>query len=562
MYRGNRPSISFSPSVIDRIVSYFSPVQGLKRLRSRMTMSAMEEYGYIVPGSSRRATRGWNPMSRTADQDTISKLERSRAGVRDLAMNSPIARGALQREKTNVVGWGLKLQSRIDRELLGISDKEADAWERRTEKEFQLWSTSVECDMERTSNFAQLQVLALYNTSLSGDVFFLLPYKRRGEFPYELKVQLIEADMVANPSGQMDTVRLAGGIEVDDVGAPIRYYFRKIPQDYALSSCTLGALDTFAVEAYSPSGRRNVYHLFHKERPGQRRGMPLLAPVVEVLKQITRLTEAELMASVISAFFTVFVKTAPAYGGLTEGFVPEEKVTKPETNPTDENIYEMGSGNVIELGGEGQDISIADPKRPNGAFEPFFLALVKQIGSAIEIPFEQLMLYFSASYSAARGAILEAWKFYRHRRAWLASNFCQPIYSAFLEEAIVKGRIQAPGFFDDPLIRQAWSGAVWSGPGQGQLNPLQETQAADLKIQRYLSTYETEYGAIHGDDWGAAIDRNARELAMLRDRELPIPQPKSILSGGAAAEPNESAEPTAKPTTPEGPEQPDEDDEE
>ena len=529
MTRQSSSPLSFFPSIIDRIVSYVNPITGMQRAKARMTLSALEESGYMVPGTSRRSMRGWNPSAQTADQDILGKIDRSRAGCRDLAMNAPIARGALKRELTNVVGWGLKLQSRVDREILNITDEEADIWERRAEKEFQLWASSVECDMERTSNFYELQMMALYNTSLSGDVFYLLPYKKRNNFPYELKVKLVEADFVANPANGQDTSTLAGGIEVDDDGAPIAYHFRKVPKDYLLSVGPLAVFDTVRILAYGDNGRRNVYHLYHKERPGQRRGMSMLAPVVETLKQITRLTEAELMASVISAFFTVFVKTTPAYGGLTEGFIPEEKVTNPQINPADENVYEMGSGNVIELGGEGQDITVADPKRPNDAFEPFFLALVKQIGSAIEIPFEQLMLYFSASYSAARGAILEAWKFYRHRRIWLSSNFCQPVYQAFLEEAVLRNRISAPGFFDDPLIQQAWCGASWSGPGQGQLNPLQETQAADLRIQRYLSTYETEYSAINGDDWTSALNRNAREISMIKDKGLPVPEPKSLL---------------------------------
>jgi hypothetical protein len=54
-----------------------------------------------------------------------------------------------------------------------------------------------------------------------------------------------------------------------------------------------------------------------------------------------------------------------------------------------------------------------------------------------------------------------------------------------------------------------------------------------------LSTYETEYGSIHGDDWGSAIDRSTRENAMLRERNLPIPEPKSLLNGSAGTDTEE-----------------------
>ena len=43
------------------------------------------------------------------------------------------------------------------------------------------------------------------------------------------------------------------------------------------------------VEAYGDTtGRRNVLHIMSRERIGQRRGVPLLAPVLESLKQLGR----------------------------------------------------------------------------------------------------------------------------------------------------------------------------------------------------------------------------------------------------------------------------------
>lgn len=44
------------------------------------------------------------------------------------------------------------------------------------------------------------------------------------------------------------------------------------------------------------------------------------------------------------------------------------------------------------------------------------------------------------------------------RREWFANDFCKPIYEIWLSEAVALGRIQAPGFFSDPLIRAAWLG--------------------------------------------------------------------------------------------------------
>jgi lambda family phage portal protein len=509
-------------NLVDRIMNAINPKGGLERIRARAAISFLTDGGYVVPGSSKRTMRSWHPSSKTADEDTIQKLPEIRKGCRDLAMNTPIAIAPLTREVTNAIGWGLGLQSKIDREVLNLTDEEAEKWERSTEREFKLWAESKNCDSTRTQNFYELQAHAMYNTSLSGDIFIAMPYIPKPNFPYQLCLQCIEADFVSNPNGNMETNRCAGGVEVDSNGAPIAYHVRVPKGEYMDLQLGMTVADEWKkIPVYgSNSSRRNVLHLYHKLRPGQRRGLPMLAPVIDTLKQLSRLTEAELAASVINSFFTVFVKTNPQTGGLGEGYVEEDKETDAETTPSDEKLYELGSGSVVELAGEGQSIELADPKRPNDSFEPFFLALVKQIGAALQIPFEQMMLYFSSSYSAARGAILEAWKFYRARRMWASWNLCQPVYDAFLIEAISIGRIVAPGFFDDEIIRRAWSGSAWIGPGQGQIDPLKETQAAKMRLEIPLSDHETEYAAIHGTDWEPSVNRLSRELKYMEERNV------------------------------------------
>jgi len=272
-----------------------------------------------------------------------------------------------------------------------------------------------------------------------------------------------------------------------------------LPRDTYIHTFALqGVISWTRLDAFGPdSGRRNVLHLFRADRPGQRRGVPFLAPVIEQLKNITRLSESELMAAVVSSFFTAFIKDMPT-GTMGSGFIPGDQVVDPNSAEASK-LYEMGVASIIALD-KGKDVSFADPKRPNGAFEPFFTAIIKQIGSALEIPYEQLMLNFTASYSASRGALLEAWKFYKTMRFRLARNFCQPTYEAWLTEAISLGRIKAPGFFEDPIIRAAWCKARWIGPGQGQLNPEVESGASISLINAGLSTHEEEYAERQGGD--------------------------------------------------------------
>ena len=512
--------------LMDRFLLSVLPKYGLNRIRAKAAINTLNSGGYITPGKTKKSMLSWFTSGGSADYDVLNDLNKSRSGSRDLYMNTPIATAAIRRLSTNTINAGLTVQSRIDREYLNLSEEQSDTWERNAEREWKLWANSKDCDITRTSNFNQLQYLTFISFLMSGDVFALLPYKALKTSPYQLRIQLIEGDQISNPndlSEMMPDDKIRGGVEVDVNGTPIAYYIRsKHPGDYT-GEWKWKRVSIFGVT----SGRRNVLHVFNKERPGQRRGMPFLAPVLEQLKQLTRLSEAELMGAIVAAYFTVFIKNVPGDGRLAEGFIPStleganqnnSLIQDPDTTAGDKN-YEMGSGSVITLD-ENEDISIADPKRPNDSFEPFFNAIVREIGASLELPAEWLMQVFNTSYSAGRAAMLEAWKTVIKYRKNFVADFCQPIYEELLTEAVINGRLVAPGFLTDPLKKMAWCGTRWGGLGQGQIDPMKETKASILKVRNYLSTHEDESQSIGNCDWERTADRLAKEDKILKDKGL------------------------------------------
>lgn len=76
--------------------------------------------------------------------------------------------------------------------------------------------------------------------------------------------------------------------------------------------------------------------------------------------------------------------------------------------------------------------------------------------------------------------------------------------------------VKAPGFFDDPAIRQAWSGADWYGDAQGQLDPLKEANAAKVRVEEGFSTREREAAELTGMKYDAIHARRKREEEMRR----------------------------------------------
>src|SRR5690606_16664990 len=119
-----------------------------------------------------------------------------------------------------------------------------------------------------------------------------------------------------------------------------------------------------------------------------------------------------------------------------------------------------------------------------------------------------------------RAALLEAWKGFRTLRAWLIDSWCRPWYGAVIREAVARGLIDAPGFFDHPLITRAWLGANWTGPSPGQIDPLKEAQAAKLRVEEGFSTRQQETAELTGGDWEANHEQRAKEERLRREAGL------------------------------------------
>lgn len=497
-------------NILDRAIAAVSPQWGARRMRARARMALAQAGGYFGGNKGiRSALAGWTPGVGDANADISPDLVDLRAYSRDLARTSALAGGAINTVVTKVVGTGLSCQPSPDAEFLGLSEAEAKQWIANTNREWRLWFESTDCDVTRTQTGYGLQSLAFRSALESGDVFSLQTMSGPGR-PYRLALQLVEADRVCNPNWKGDTDRMVHGVEIDALGAPVAYHFA----DRHPGSRSAANLKWTAVPAWGGrSGRRNVLHLFDRRRPGQARGVPYLAAVIEPMKQLTRYSEAEISAAVVSAAFAVFVKMDPeAFASLFDNDDDRATYLK-ATMKWDGSINAAGvdsPGKAVNLL-PGESIEAPEVGRPNAAFDPFVQAILRQVGVGLELPFEVLVKHFTASYSAARAALLDAWSFYRGRRDWLQVEFCQPVYEMWLEEAVAIGRVKAPGFLSDPAYRRAWSAATWYGDGLGSLDPIKEANAANLRVNMGISTLEAESILYDGIAWEVKHAQRVRE---------------------------------------------------
>lgn len=473
--------------------------------------------GYSDAGAShtKKSLREFNASSGSPVTDVDFNNATLRQRGRMLYMASPIAAAAVNTNRTKIVGSGLKMKCSLNSKRLGLSESAAKEWCDKTEAEFKLWSENRNaCDMLGENNFFEIQQLAVKSWLMSGDVFVLIKRDKPTPLcPYSLRLQLVEADRVGTPfsncaagygstEGVINGNEVHDGVEVDKNGRIVAYHVcSQYPEFYFKSP------EWVRVEAVGKNtGLPNILQIMDAERPDQYRGVTYLAPVIEMLLQGRRYTEAELIAAIIQSYLTAWIETdADATDMPIFGSEDEEEY---DENP------EMGPGNIIHLK-KGEKVQFGNPNIPTAGFETFTKSIIKQVGAALELPYDVLIKEFNSSYSAAKGALEEAWEVFKMRRSWFVNDFCRPVYEIWLSEAVARGRISAPGFFDDPLIRAAWCGARWDGPAQTHLDPVKEADANEIQVRNGWKTNEQVTREYYGGNWSDNIQDLQRETEMI-----------------------------------------------
>ena len=145
---------------------------------------------------------------------------------------------------------------------------------------------------------------------------------------------------------------------------------------------------------------------------------------------------------------------------------------------------------------------------------------LRHIAAGLNLPYELLLKDFSkTNYSSARAALLEAWRYFLGRRAWIKHYWLRPIYELWMEEAVTAGRLPGVSHADYLSNRYAYARCRWVFAGRGWVDPVKEANAAQIRMAAGISTLEDEC-AEQGTDWRENVDQRALERETLRSKGL------------------------------------------
>lgn len=485
----------------------------------------------------------WAPPLRSADGDMLYEKPRLDARVRDMQRNDAYVAGGAATHKDSIVGEQYRLNAKPNSKILfGKIDED---WESEAQEEIEIrfgfWAESPMCwpDAQRVNTLTGLIRLAVGTHVSGGEVLATAEWDDDGR-PFASNMMMIDADRLSTPTGFDSSLnaRIRSGVERTKRGAPIAYHIRtEHPNDVRLTYGNFGLATWKRVKRFNPWGRQQVLHIYESLRPDQTRGVAGMVTALTEMRMLKHFRKTELQRAVIGATYAATIETD----------IPGEAALSMGAGQTSESPYVDGIQKFLEMQAAYQDsarnihmegakipvflpnthLKIQNPGAQSPLGEQFEASLLRHIATSLGVSYEQLSRdYTKTNYSSARASIGESLRGMLPKKRLVADGTANFVYRLWMEEAVNYADLECfkrrnmPNFYESQNI-DAYCEAAWIGAGQGQIDPLKETQAAILRMKNGLSTQEVEIAKMSGGDWRQVKRQIKRELAM--DSALKIP---------------------------------------
>lgn len=389
--------------------------------------------------------------------------------------NNSYAAGIASTWSNDLVGTGPRLQ--LD---LG-PDVSPDAV-RAVETAYFDWADRI--DLARKLRIAKTSKIS------DGEVFGLKTNNSRLR-GVQLDLKLVEADQVISPVGYL-TENDVDGVRFDDDGNVTDYWVARTHPGSLLPGFTLDG-DWISSDF--------VCHWYHATRPGQHRGVPEIAPALELFALLRRYTLAVVTAAETAASFAAILKTTmPADGS---GAASLETL---ETMP-------IVRGMAIAAPDGWEPVQMR-AEHPTSSHDAFVRRLINEIAAALGMPYIVASLdSSSANYSSMRGDYLVYRKRIAVERADMERVFLDPLLMAWLDEAVTAG-VLPRGL--PPFAAWNWT---WVWDGFEHVDPLKEADADAAMVAANMASL-AEVCAKRGRDWRIVMRQRAVEKSMEQDLGL------------------------------------------
>lgn len=481
-----------------------------------------------------RETFSWNPAIVSPDRQLNPVKDMADARTRDMVQNNGYAMGAIHTHRDSIVGSQFRLNAQPEYELLGADESWSIEFQKVVETRFNMMADSQECwfDAARSNTLTGLIRLGVGGFLMTGEVLATAEWMSKDPSrPFSTAIQMVSPTRLSNPDGLADDKYLRRGVARDTFGRPLGYHIR-----VAYPSDAFDFSDNLRwryVPAAKPWGRKQVIHIIEQLQPDQTRGVADMVSVLKQMRMTKKFSDVVLQNAVVNATYAAAVESElpkeMVFGSMGAGQMGFGDMLGQYMSALSE--YTNGSTNIAIDGVKmphlfpGTKLSLKPMGTPGGVGSDFEESLLRHIASPLGLSYEQFSRdYTKTNYSSARASMGEVFKFMQGRKKSVADRMATSIYILWLEEEINAGNIPLPKgmgseIFYDPVKREALCSCEWIGASRGQIDELKETQAAVMRINSGLSTYEKECARL-GEDFRKIFRQRSRENRLMKDLDL------------------------------------------
>lgn len=446
---------------------------------------------YDAAGSGRRM-QGWNPPN-SGPNTAIVGLEKIRSRSRDTSRNSWSGEAAVQRWTTNLIGVG------ITPLIQGLPNRE------RKKELNSLWLRWTRyADADGALDFYGMQTLAVRAWLESGEVFMRRrPRRLDGDFEVPVQIQLIESDYV--PLLDADTYpdlikgnRIRSGIEINQYGRKVAYWvYRDHPGDMSRGVVQIDSGKLLRVPA------EEMRHIFEPKRPGQLRGVSMLAPMLAALRGVDDYVDAVLERQKLANLFVATIKRS-----LPENWDGEldEETGLPkfyDSNGTQLVGLEPGIQQTLL---PGEEMTFSNPPEAGTTYSDYLRTSHLGTAAGAGMPYELLSGDIKDVSDRTLRVMINEFRRLAEQRQWqlVIPQMCQPAREWFADAAALAGLV---GLGELNTVKDV----KWSPHGWQHIHPVQDPQGKQMEVEAGFRSRASVIGE-RGDDPEEVDDERAEDL--------------------------------------------------